>query len=330
MPEKISPLDQWRPARKHPETYPGSRPGGSYVLLDDRVHPLLLDDPDDMRVVTDGGEAVHLDGVLAAAGLPALSERVAVLAYGGNRNPATLRIKLANYEYDNTGTRVALPMLRGTIDGADVAACDLSGQGYLYGDLLVEPSLVADTRCEVWLALVDNDQLRVLHESEIGTDAYVGALFGHVAVDGRGALRGPVLGYAARRPCFVSPRLGSPIAFGTVEASRRALPEMTPMQMLDHVLDAAGLRRQAGAIAGAATNGDLALAVAHYLNRNWWLDFTGGRPQDGYSRLSGLVRAWIASHALERSTASIMSDRGLCLTADEAHNPDASLTWARL
>jgi hypothetical protein len=170
--------------------------------------------------------------------------------------------------------------------------------------------------------------LRVLHESELGTDDYVGALFAGVAVECHGALRGPVLGYAARRPCFASPLLGSPIAFDTVEARHRSLPEMTPMQMLEHVLDAADLRERAGAIADA--NGDLALGVAHYLNRNWWRDFTGRSPHDGYSQLSNLVREWIASHSLERSTASIMSDRDLCLTADEAYNPDASLTWARL
>ncbi len=327
---EISPLDRWTAARRHPETYPGDRPPGSYVLLDDRVCPLLVDGASDPRVVTRANETEQLDAVLARAGLPVLADRVAILAYGGNRNPATLAIKLSNYGYRCPGARVALPVLRGAIAGADVAACDLSGQGYLFGDLLVDEPLVGRTRCEAWVALVDPDQLRVLHESEIGTDDYVGALFEGVCVEGRGALRGPVLGYAARRACFSSPLLGAPLAFDTVQADGRTLPELSPMRMLDHVLDAAGLRERAAAIAGAQAGPDLALALARHLNLNWWREFEGRRPEPGYLELLGVVRAWIAEHALARSTAAVMAERGLCLSREEVHHPDASLTWGRL
>lgn len=321
------------PARKHPDTYPGGRPAGSYLLLDDFVCPLLADGPAGLHVVTPDGEGEDLDALLERAGLPVLDDRVAVLAYGANRNPATLAIKFANYGYTCPGSRVALPMLRAAIGGADAAACNLSGQGYLYGDLLLEPTFVGETRCEAWLALVDPDQLRVLHESEIGTHEYVGVRFPGTELDGPSGprvLRGPVLGYAARRPCFVSPQLGAPLAFETIDADRRSLPEMTPLQMLDHVLDVSGMREPVASIAGSRSDGELARAVAYYLNRNWWRVFAGGEPQSGYGRLISMLQSGIAARSLERSTASIMAERGLALTEEEAYHPDATLTWGRL
>ncbi len=328
MPWQVTRLDHWQPAREHPETYPGERPPTSYLLLDDFVCPVLLHDPAAPQVVTRDGDAMPLDEVLERAGLPTLGERVAVLAYGGNRNPATLRIKFRNYGYRSPGSAVAIPVLRGTVHGADVAACGLSGQGYLYGDLLVDPSLVADTGCEAWLALADPDQLRVLHDSEIGTGDYAAARFPGVEV-GR-PLRSAVLGYAACRPCFVSPDLGRPLAFSSVEAEHRSLPAMTPMEMLDHVLDALDLRARVDTVVGRGANGDLALAMAHYLNRNWWRSFSGLEPEPGYGRVMSLFGERLAARSLTRSTASLMADRGLLLTADEAHSPDASLTWGRL
>ena len=63
MPWDVSHLDDWRPARKHPETYPGDRPPTSYVLLDDYVCPLLLDDPDSPVMVTAAGEIEDVDTV---------------------------------------------------------------------------------------------------------------------------------------------------------------------------------------------------------------------------------------------------------------------------
>jgi len=329
VPWEASHLDQWRPGRKHPETYPGDRPPSSYVLLDDFVCPLLLDQRDAPDVVTPAGEVEAIEAILERGGLPPLDERVAVLAYGGNRNPATLRIKLSNYGYANPGSMVAIPMLRGTIDGADVAGCGLSGQGYLFGDLIVDPPLVGDTRCEVWLALVDADQLRVLHESEIGTDDYVGARFPGVQVDGVD-LRGPVLGYAANRPCFVSPQFGTPLAFSSIDAERRSLHEMTPMEMLDHVLDLPDVGECARAIAAADASGDRALAVAHFMNRNWWRSFCGGEPAEEYGRLMRLISEQIAARTLERSTASILDDRRLVMSNSEAYHPDPSLRWGRL
>ncbi|HEV2815410.1 MAG TPA: hypothetical protein VGW10_19290 [Solirubrobacteraceae bacterium] len=324
----VTRLDHWLPARRHPETYPGDRPPGSYLLLDEVVCPVLLDDPDAPVVVTPGGEAEALDAVLERAGLPATSDRVAVLAYGGNRNPATLRIKFANYGYRCPGSAVAVPVLRGAIRGADVAACGLSGQGYLYGDLLVDPDLVGETRCEAWVVLADPDQLRVLNDSEIGTGDYAAARFPGVEV-GR-PLGGPVLGYTAHRPCFVSPELGRPLAFRSIDAERRALPEMTPMEMLDHVLGVLGLRDRARAVAGRGVNGDLALAVAHYMNRNWWRSFTGDEPEPGYGEVLTAVGEGLAARSLAGSSASLLADRGLLMTDAEAQHPDASLTWGRL
>lgn len=320
-----SDIDRWLPARLHPETYPGDRPPGSYLLLDGVVCPLLTE-PNSLSVVGRTGDHASLDDLLERAGLPVSSERVAVLAYGANRNPATLKTKLENYRYRNPGSAEAIPVLKGTIGSGDVAACGLSGQGYMYGDLVVDPSLVGATACEVWLALVDDDQLRVLNDSEIGTGDYSAALFPDVDVGG--PLGGPVLGYAARRPCFVSPALRRPLAFSTVLASGRSFPEMTAIEMLDHVVAALGLRDLIAEIVGA--NPPEAAIVASYLNRNWWRRFHGGTPSEGYKRILRLVDGAVARHSTTSSTAEVLAGRGLGLSDDEARSPDVALRWGQL
>jgi hypothetical protein len=146
----------------------------------------------------------------------------------------------------------------------------------------------------------------------------------------RRPLRGEVLGYAARRPCFVSPDLGRPLAFGSVDAVRRTLPEMAPMEMLDHVFHTLDVTDEVRIASGASPNGSMALAVASYMNRNWWRNFSGLEPEPGYRRIIGLLDERMASHALARSSGAEMATRGLAMSDAEAYHPDASLTWGRL
>ena len=320
-------LDAWLPARTHPETYPGERPAGSYLLIGDEVRPLDVRAPDDIRVFGAEGAVQRLDGLLTREGLPRVADRVAVLAFGANRNPATLRIKLENYGYRSPGPAVALPMLRGRIAGADVVACALSGQGYFFGDLIAEPELTARTSAEVWIGLLDGEQLRVMHDSEIATGDYVAAVFPGVTVEPFGGELS-VLGYAARARCVVSPDLGTPIAFAGIEATNRAMSAMSPMQMLDHLAGALGLTARLRAAAGLGEDGDFAEELSRYMNGNWWRQFRKtGPPDPGYLDVLRLFADRIRESALPESTADRFQSRGLTLTTEQAYRPASTLTW---
>jgi tetratricopeptide (TPR) repeat protein len=55
--------------------------------------------------------------------LASVEDRYAVVAYGANRNPATLSIKLLNYGYRSPNGVVAVPALRARMSSTDVVAC---------------------------------------------------------------------------------------------------------------------------------------------------------------------------------------------------------------
>ena len=100
MKNSITSLKDWKPARQFPETYPGDCPPHSYFILDDLVFPLQFEDPHDFSsgyLVQADGRRKGVDSLLASLGLPALANRYASLAFGANRNPATLHIKFLNY-----------------------------------------------------------------------------------------------------------------------------------------------------------------------------------------------------------------------------------------
>lgn len=70
------------------DPYPGRRPDGSFVLVGDRVRQVLsLPSARSGWTTTDG---VDVDTLLGGLGEPGLADRVPVLAYGSNANPAKL------------------------------------------------------------------------------------------------------------------------------------------------------------------------------------------------------------------------------------------------
>jgi hypothetical protein len=325
-PWPVGNLAEWLPARSHPETYPGERPPSAYLLLEDKVLPMDVRGADDVQVFSATGRWQPVDALLEAARLPALADRVAVLAYGANRNPATLRIKLRNYGYRSPGSAIAVPVLRGRIRGADVVACGLSGQGYFYGDLVSVPELTASTQVEVWVGLLDPDQLRVMHESEIGTGDYVAALIPRVTVEPFGAEMG-ILGYAANAPCVVSPALGLPIAFSSIEATHRAIPAMDPMAMLDHLAGAFGLKAAVRA-AAQLDESSFAPTLSRYMNANWWRGFEStAAPDPAFKQILRLFSEAIHGSALAESSAQRLGQQGLTLSNEEAYAPPPTLTW---
>ena len=306
-------VDDWRAARAFPHTYPGDRPAHSYLLLDRTVLEMRVDDPEQLaQVRTRDGRLV--DDRLRERGLPLLGERYAVLAYGGNRNPGTLALKLEHYGYRSPGRGIAIPVLRGTVRGGDVVAGGVSGQGYCYGDLLLDAEWTRDTEVEAWLCLLDDDQLRVVNESEgvhpdrIG-DYVIGRIPGYRLAGSSNEIA--PLGYAGNGRIFVSPRLATPIAFSTVEAQNRPIAAMEPIAMWDHILEACDLREKVAAAAELPNDPSLARALCKSLNTEWWVAFhTKKEPPRNYMETLEVLTAAFDQHGHTTSMATALREQG--------------------
>jgi hypothetical protein len=255
----------WRAAREHPGTYPGDHPASAFALVDDEVADLTP------ALALAGGAS--LADELVARGLPPVEDRIPVLAYGGNRNPATLALKLDHYGYRSPGRGTVLPVLTARLTGLEVVAGGLSAQGYLYATLFGDES-TRDTELAVHVLLLDEDQARVMHESEGVADGHydVGVLHG-CAVEGSTAASA-VLVYLGAAPVFVSPTLGHPLAFAAVRAHNRRLPAFGCLKMLAHALEALDLVEATAAVVapgrGSADATEVAAALTCYLNGQWW------------------------------------------------------------
>lgn len=321
-------IAHWRPARTFPDHYPGDCPETDYLLLNDRVLTLDHRSGDGFSVPGHGGAS--LDSLLSALGLPPLEERIPVLAYGANRNPATLRIKLDNYGYRSpNGSDACVPVLRATLADADVAGCGIHGQGYLYGELLLDSVHCRGTTLDARVCMVDGDQLRVLNDSEgVRQGQYRAARVPGVRIT---AVDAPVtaLGYVAAARTWLSPVHGAPLGFTSVPARGRRFPSMTATEGLDHALGALGLRAEVAAVSGLADDDRLAANLAKYLNGQWWYALnTGRRPIPGYDRVLALFRTRMSESQLPVRTLDFLAGLGNVLDADDAYAPDPLLTWA--
>jgi hypothetical protein len=303
--------------------------------VDGDVHDLTWTGPHLNRLRLSGAAAgTSLDALLAERRLPGLEDRVPVLAYGGNRNPATLALKLQHYDYVSPGHGIVLPVLAATMRGFDVVAGGLSPQGYLYATLLADER-TTDTELAVHVLLLDDDQLRVMNDSEgVRTGLYDVAALDQVRLAG---LPGPAaeisaLAYLSVQPVVISETVGTPLAFSAVRAIGRTLPEFDAVGMLAHILIATDLTEQTRAVVAAGLDGDgvmdladplvLADELMRYLNGQWWYrQHTGERRLLACERLEALI--------FERLSKSMRSapdpDRTVAglhrLSADDAYRP---------
>lgn len=316
-----TPVDLWRPARLYPQTYPGDCPPGGYVLRGDTVHPLVSTGEGDLAALA-GDHWRPLDDFLAERGDAPLAERVPVLAYGANRNPATLRIKLDNY-----GGAGSVPVLAGFLPGADVVACGLHGHGYLYGELVLDAEVVGRTALDVRVLLLDDDQLRVMNDSEgLRSGMYSLAVVEGVIVHGVTDSVAP-LAYLAGERAWVSPQLGSPIAYSEIHAKGRQLPAMSGSEILEHVLEVLDLGGEVCAATGIDRE-DLLEELPKYLNGQWWYAFhTGDRPVAGYRRVLDLFAEAMAASCAPVRTLDRLRPRGALLDPAAAYSPDATHRW---
>ena len=322
-----SKLQVWKAARQHPTVYPGDCPDHAYVIVGDDVHPLVFKTPGDLSsaVAIIKRRELPLDPLLDARGVPRLADRYPSLAYGANRNPGTLAIKMHHYAYEHGTEELILPVLKGTTRGADVVACGLSGQGYLYADLLPTPVGADDVAIEAWLPLLDLDQLRVMHDGENVREGLYSVAQFPFFVDGfRSEVR--ALGYAGNDAAFVSPALGQPLTYSTVQVSHRTFPSMTPAEMMAHVIDVGEVASTLSTLVGVRAGERLAPATMQFMNERWWRRFRGEDQPDGrYVDVMMLLNAVIETSQARQSVAAVLKERGLTLSVEEAYAPESCL-----
>lgn len=320
----------WQPARCHPETYPGDCPRGSFVIIDQRIHDVVFAEAGQLgsaQAVIEG-RRVPLDRILAERDLRPLADRYPSLAYGANRNPATLAIKMDNYKYEGHGGGLVLPVLKGSTAGRDVVACGLSGQGYLYADLMIADD---DAHAiEAWFPLLDHDQLRVMHDGERVREGMYSVAEFPARMDGF-ARPLAALGYAADEPVFVSPEFETPIAYTAIGISRRSLPAMTAAEMIDHVVAIGGLWPRVAELT-CCVERPRTVDVMQFMNERWWIRYRGDdQPDRRYDELLAELNAVLDRNRGPRSTAWEMRRRGLTLAAEHSYDPgDARTVGAML
>jgi hypothetical protein len=327
----VTSVGAWRPARQYPETYPGDCPPTSYFILNENVYPVAVTATGDLLIEPFGDASEAVDSVLSKLELPSVEDRYVVVAYGANRNPATLSIKLLNYGYRSPNGVIAVPALRGRMSSTDVVACGLHGQGYLYGDLLIGSGLTKATSTEAWLLLLDHDQLRVLHDSEgVSTGLYTVAVLPDTHVDGFSRSISPLV-YVANTRMLISPQYDRPLAFSSVAAEGRGIPEMTAGQMIQHTLQVFSLRSSVSRMTGIVDDENLPGQLMKYLNGQWWYHFnTAQAPLEGYDGVLRLFEEHIGRSSTRLSTADHMRRQGLALSPDGSYAPGRSFTWGRL
>lgn len=131
-----------------PAIYPGRRPRFSFFFTPKGIHRFTLR---------------TLGHLLESRGLPPVSERYAVLAYGSNACPGQLHLKYKSYGLTN------VPVLYGRLSGAEaVYARRKTNGGYI-------PATLARTDDDgpSWITLLAADQFEAMDTSEGRPDYYV-------------------------------------------------------------------------------------------------------------------------------------------------------------
>ncbi len=171
------------------KSYPFPAPGRSYLFRDGVARPL------------DSGTA---QAALFAARQP-------VVGHGSNRSPEQLRRKF--------GTRVEIPVSRAWLRDYDVVySAHVTQYGSIAANLQHTPGAVA----EVYVTWLARDQLRRMHETELGGENYY---YGRLNGVSLGLEAGPVAGlravnvYLSTRGCLA--RDGAPLGLAAVASKGR-------------------------------------------------------------------------------------------------------------
>ncbi|HEY8544420.1 MAG TPA: hypothetical protein VIL36_05205, partial [Acidimicrobiales bacterium] len=302
--EDLRPASDWPAPRRHPASYPGAAPTFPYLLVGDRVRPLAVR-ADGGRVHVTTADGTPVDALLRDLGVAPLADRVPSVAYGANRSPDSLALKFEHHGAG--GAPPVVPVLAVRLAGVDAVGAGISGQGFVYADVVDSPG----TRLSALLPLLDHRQLVAVHDSEGLGSAYdcawlpdvelvasaaaattdAGATGSATDSDGGGDTVATLgaMAYVGRQPAFRDPDAEQPLAFATVPAVGRRFPALHQVDLLARVIAATGigggLARRLGHADGHPGAGEgeppaatLAAELIGLLNGQWWYHHHTGEP----------------------------------------------------
>lgn len=189
--------------RLSPESYPGRRPGTSYVFRGETI---------------DAVPSARLLGMLGPDA-HAPPGRYAILGHGSNANPAQLLAKFG-------AAGRPIPVIRGTMAGLDVVYASAFAS---YGSVPATVARSPGTAVEMWITLLDARQLGVMDRTEGRGDRYaLTRLDGFVSECGE-RLR-PAYAYVSKAgPLHMD---GGPVRLAEVPATDARFPAMTQREVL--------------------------------------------------------------------------------------------------
>ena len=207
------------------KAYPFPRPDSSVILVGDRLFELIEVDHEDLSAsrLRSGDSIASVGDVAAAAGAPPEeigAPRTAVLAYGSNASPESLRWKFPDHV-------AVLPLLRGTAGGLDVV---YSAHMTVYGSIAATLQASPGTTAEVFVALLTEAQLERVTAWEI--NATPEGLDGTDIELECAPPPAEVTAFISRHGCLTKGE--TEIAVADVPGEDRCFPAMTEPEVLEH------------------------------------------------------------------------------------------------
>ncbi len=218
IPLRPTGVDAFITPRSRPDLYPGTRPTWSFCFTNRRIVPLLVG-PDGIAVLDEGVTTTKLDTLVRNTMGWGLGELFAVLAVGSNACPA----RLADPDKYGSGQTVAIPVLRGWVDGVVSVYCSRRTS---YGSIPTTIAGLPGARSRLWVTLLSSEELQRMDESEGRGSRYqlVEIPNARLHVDG-GLSIGPLSAYFESRG-LVAPDSERPIRLACFEATGSPLSAM--------------------------------------------------------------------------------------------------------
>lgn len=159
-------ITKYSPApRKDPLSYPGKRPDFSFLFHEDSILPIIPEKTQDLgksSVLFSNGDKRELDSILQELHAETIEERYVVIGYGSNANPAQLSVKFKDLHRP-------IPVFKGTLTGYDVVYASFISP---YGAIPATIDHSDETKVEVWINFLDEEQMRIMDKTEGRNKSY--------------------------------------------------------------------------------------------------------------------------------------------------------------
>jgi len=301
-----------------PETYPGKRTPGSYLLIGSKVHLIAFEEEGELpsASVLHGNDFVRVSRILRDAGLPRIDDMYLLIGYGSNPCPGQVRskIKEGREKYNLEDIKDIAVVVRGAVKNCFPAVGSFSLMGYPHATTLGGP-VAENAEFEAWGTFADPNLLYTMNKSEeIDGPEAVYKLAGGFKFQVEGAASGgkplyvPAGGYVGTSNIFApsfQDGYSGPVGFDTIPSQCHSFPCANVQEIFGLTLE--GMARDDGSFGidsllaergirakGAGQDSAKALLLMKWLNSMW------RRGKERELMFSGLIKA-VRSHMAKYS-----------------------------